>query len=313
MKGELAKIKQAQEQQQSNTQTTASEIEKKITDNNMAAFQELFELTQRRFLKNLYELSDKHMTSMSRYPNLFCVDLKKEVAAAAAEEAEGGEKGGQKESHTYSLCIRAMCEFEEGWHAVQSNVAITKLSIANHLESDYNNNDDNDNNNNNEEQSNKSNRVADISDVISQVPPIFCSYLYRVVNIMSCGGQAASELALFATPAGRKLIEALESKASAQADVSLVQSYTALRQYFVKQWEEQQSTSNSQADMGVGKYELKSGKVLFLCDKHAELTSARRIENSNSVNINENAKSEINVTTMLQDIERKTFASNRDT
>jgi hypothetical protein len=44
-------------------------------ENNSAAFQELYELTQRKFLSQLVKISNSDKSTSKQYPRLFCVDL----------------------------------------------------------------------------------------------------------------------------------------------------------------------------------------------------------------------------------------------
>ncbi len=57
-----------------NAKSAKKEETKKEIDDNNAAYQELYELTQRKFLKQLAQFCDKMETSRP-YPRLFCVDL----------------------------------------------------------------------------------------------------------------------------------------------------------------------------------------------------------------------------------------------
>ena len=70
-----------------------SSKEVETIENSDTAIQEMYELTQRRFLKQISSLCNKiHLNRP--YPRLFFIDL-----------TDDGK-----------LCLKTMCEFDEGWH-----------------------------------------------------------------------------------------------------------------------------------------------------------------------------------------------------
>lgn len=78
VKSALEKSKARQQQQQQQTAAAADRSEnidaQKNVDNTNTAYQELYELTQRKFLKQLVQISDKMYTSRP-CPRLFCIDF----------------------------------------------------------------------------------------------------------------------------------------------------------------------------------------------------------------------------------------------
>ena len=130
-------------------QNLITQNERLQADQNTAAFQELYELTQRKFLKQLTRFAEQQQMP-KKYPKLFCIDLieKKHVENLIKNSVDSNEDGDEdtvqaneddqeltdKESQAvdnghleYQLCVKPMCEFEEGWHLAQSFVLITEL------------------------------------------------------------------------------------------------------------------------------------------------------------------------------------------
>ena len=82
VKAELEKVKDAKKKTSANDAAT----QKQEVDNQNAAFQELYELTQRKFLKQLGQLCDKMASNSNQYPRLFCIELTKQRALALPPE-----------------------------------------------------------------------------------------------------------------------------------------------------------------------------------------------------------------------------------
>jgi hypothetical protein len=75
VKIELEKINEKKKQSQTTSnQKSKVDEDKKAIDNNNTAYQELYELTQRKFLKQLAQFCEKMETSKP-YPKLFCIDF----------------------------------------------------------------------------------------------------------------------------------------------------------------------------------------------------------------------------------------------
>lgn len=151
---ELKKVEQKKLINSQNTKTKQnliSQNERLQADQNTAAFQELYELTQRKFLKQLARFAEQQQMP-KKYPKLFCIDLieKKTVESLLksnqdtvdteieveeddqtnVDNKELFDKPGQVVDDAqveYQLCLKPMCEFEEGWHLAQSFVLITEL------------------------------------------------------------------------------------------------------------------------------------------------------------------------------------------
>lgn len=68
------KQQQLQQEKQNQNHADDNQSESKSVDDTNTAYQELYELTQRKFLRQLAQLSDKMDTSKA-YPRLFCIDF----------------------------------------------------------------------------------------------------------------------------------------------------------------------------------------------------------------------------------------------
>ncbi|CAF0816500.1 unnamed protein product [Brachionus calyciflorus] len=94
-----------------------NEIDKREADSNNSAFQELYELTQRRFLKQINKLINQNFKN---YPSLFCIDFIESKKLPKDENKINNKmifkiKQDDQEIELYT-CIRPLCEHEEGWH-----------------------------------------------------------------------------------------------------------------------------------------------------------------------------------------------------
>ena len=105
VKDQLEKINSTRSNQKEDRKDKTEK--QKNADNNSAAFQELYELTQRKFLKQLYQISDK---IAKYYPRLICID--------------------QIElNNNLITCMRPMCEFDEGWHILPNSYILSNESL----------------------------------------------------------------------------------------------------------------------------------------------------------------------------------------
>ena len=176
-------------------------------DDNNVAITEIYELTQRKFLKNLTLLCDK-MTNIKPYPKLFAIDLidKQKLEEIKSlnptrkfEELKDQQLDGKNSNrpklvkqptieNEFSLCIRPMCEHDEGWHFSNTYLVLTELNSN------------------------------------------FCPYLARIMNIIK-NSNLANQLQIFLSEQGHKLMSDIESKAS---KIELSESYLELRKYFIE-------------------------------------------------------------------------------
>lgn len=158
VRSELDKHQVAKKPQEVNEKSKAPNADLHA-DQNAAAFQELYELTQRKFLKQIARFCDMQQFA-KQYPKLFCVDLieRKNSAPAIDKESESeetaigtfdeavedpietielsdeievkrevDERGDTiaEPSVEFDICIRPMCEFEEQWHLSPSYIVVS--------------------------------------------------------------------------------------------------------------------------------------------------------------------------------------------
>jgi len=95
------------------------ETRNKAIENNNAAIQELYELTQRKFLKQIVQSCDK-MTVNRAYPRLFFLDLIEQNLMESIERKTVYSMDEVDERSSKLQCIKLMCEHEEGWHSSNS-------------------------------------------------------------------------------------------------------------------------------------------------------------------------------------------------
>ena len=210
------------------------------------AYQELLELTQRKFLKQLTEFCAK-MKVIRPLPRLFCIDYVDRLVVQARKTLLLEKSVAHVQNESLIQCIRPMCEYDEGWH-VSDTFMVVQGSIA-----------------------------------------PFGSYLARVMNIIK-RGSLASELTLFQTAEGQQLLSEIEGKALAKSETDLSASYAALRAQYASEFEKDLICTTSklvslekEAMYDLKLCELKNGKVLWLCAKHMQASSAREIRDSKVV------------------------------
>ena len=188
VENELKIVKQSENKSAKSLETAHA------TGDNISAFQELYELTQRKFLFQLTKVCNT-MNTQNNYPKLFCIDLieKHKVDALANIKRLKSKKGNSNEDTEaenirtaasatsrrltkqntiqteFVYCIRPLCEADDGWHLVHSFVVLHDLA------------------------------------------PIFCSYLARLIHILK-NGNFTNEFSIFGSEQGTELIRHIESQ-----------------------------------------------------------------------------------------------------
>ncbi len=246
VKDQLAAIKDAETEQRSKTPADSPQTD---DDFNSHAFQELYELTQRKFLTEVIKIAGK-MQTVRHYPRLFCVDLieKHKLQALQDINSSNKEKAVSEISSSSTIvtelqpCIRALCEAEDGWHLSSTFVCL------------------------------------------KEVKPQLCSYLARVMNILK-SGNISNQLNVFSTEQGSQLIKDIENKSAAH-DVDFSESFTQLRQLFIDEFESGNALSfdmfkGGQAKkMSLERCEMKNHKILWLCKAHVDLLGPKVLNES---------------------------------
>lgn len=225
----------------------------------------MYELTQRKFLRQLIQISDKQSTIKS-YPRLFCIDLIHESKVEECrrlknqilkqKKAQDKEETGEdikdslkkevseliEENTTTSKmvpCVRILCEHEESWHLSETFVLLTEMSS------------------------------------------IFSPYLARIMTIIK-SGSGSSELMVFLSDKGRGLLEELEFSAKNET-IDLAESYTSLRNYVISEIEKDNfylinnKPKTKGYELDLLNCELKNGKIVWLCKNHTEKLNAKVI------------------------------------
>jgi hypothetical protein len=270
------------------TDPNSKENKKLQADNNYAAFQELYELTQRKFLKQLTQYCEKMATS-SQYPRLFILDLIDLDRAVDSDREDTDLNLNQTQQKMkvpagedevqLSLCLKPMCENDEGWHLSDNYTLLDSNEFSNSL---------------------------------------YSPYLARLLNIIKNGSTIASQSQLFLTQQGQKLMHEIEQKAISMIDTDAVMnSYISLRKKFIQECEHEtvrtmsssqqnaatiRTTDNGDNQLDLHRCELKNGKILWLCKKHIETSNARIIADDQFVG-GTNTQMEQLVHKMLQDID----------
>ena len=267
------------------------EAKEEIANLNSVAYQELYELTQRKFLRRLTFLADS-MQIGQPYPRLFCVDYVDSAKyqslitfKARIWQRKPESQLATEDQSSNKLCLKAMCEHEEGWHMASSFV------------------------------------------LLNQIEPKYFSYLLRATKIIK-NSSLAGEMLLFSCQEGSQLLSTIENS-SESGEKDLDESYKAVRNKFIDQIElanlitlvDKEPSKKREPDdgrpldprndptkkdfrIGLNYCELKNGRVLWLCDEHAKATNARIL--TNSFEIKSQMRSEP-VHTMLDDLDKITI------
>lgn len=214
----------------------------KEVDSTNSAFQELYELTQRRFLKQISKIVYQMSSNYINYPFLFCIDfIDPKKLINYTEEIKKENKmiykiDQDEEEIELCTCIRTLCEHEEGWH------------------------------------------LSDWIAILPDLSPQYCGYLLRIMNIIK-NGSLSNDMQIFQLDIGHKLLTDIEKKSSLATNIN--ESYISLRKFYIENINSNKIFSLT-ADVtdDLTKCELKSGKILWLCGEHMALTNAKIIDNT---------------------------------
>jgi hypothetical protein len=245
------------------------------------AYQELYELTQRKFLRQIIQFNERSVASRP-FPRLLCIDLieknqlkKIETNSKISLDSKLNSKW-KKIKQNLDLknasrfqklvfrviednsvdelipTIKPICEHEEGWHLADSLVTLNDL------------------------------------------PTSFCPYLARMMSILK-SGNLSTELKIFLSEQGNRLLAEVNAKAiSVKNELDIHESYTTLRKYFINEIESNRlitpgqpsASSQTNNNLCLERCELKNGKILWLCKNHVEQTGARVLNDEEESNSN---------------------------
>ena len=121
VKDELEKVKETKKQQNNNEKNDSTEA-----DNSNYAYKELYELTQRRFLRQLNQFSEK-MSTIKANPVLYCIDL---VDRQLINKERSGKISNDENTVELVPCLKPMCEYEEGWHLSETFTVLPELNTS---------------------------------------------------------------------------------------------------------------------------------------------------------------------------------------
>lgn len=253
-----------------------------IIDSNNTAIQELYELTQRKFLRQLIQFSNQASTSQF-YPRLLCIDfideekilklkyikrLRNTTATLEPEDMVFERAESVEESISPSKlipCIRPMCEHEELWHFSDCIVILPELLSS------------------------------------------YCLFLVRIISILR-NGNSSNELGVFLTEAGNKLLSDMEEKSLSES-LDLGESYHSFRNFFINEFENDRyfslswlSGNTSSKPLGLENCELRNGKILWLCKKHIEQTDAEILTDQDIITSNQIEQEKNNLIEELDEV-----------
>lgn len=248
-----------------------------VIDSNNTAIQELYELTQRKFLRQLIQFSSLISTTRS-YPRLVCIDFIDDekisrlkflknlnnITSAVGSIEVDFEIGEDNNNSTKLIpCIRPMCEHEESWH------------------------------------------FSDCIVILPELLNIYCPFLIRLITILKNGG-SSNELGIFLTDKGSKLLSEMEK--SIDESIDLCDSYNSFRNVFINEYENDRFYSLSWLNgnwnnkpLGLENCELRNAKILWLCNKHCEQTDAEILSDKENFT-NNSIEKEKNC--LIQEIEK---------
>ncbi|RNA34024.1 serine threonine- kinase pats1 [Brachionus plicatilis] len=262
-----------------------------VIDSNNTAIQELYELTQRKFLRQLIQISNQVSTSRL-YPRLLCIDFIDEekisklkfikrlrnVAATVEPEDMNYARAESLEENSASSklipCIRPMCEHEESWHFSDCIVILPELLSS------------------------------------------YCPFLVRIISILR-NGSSSNELGVFLSEQGNNLFNDMKEKSQGES-LDMGDSYHSFRSFFISEFENDgyyslswlggNSISNP---LGLENCELRNGKILWMCKKHIEETDAEILSDQDNFTSNQIEQEKNNLIeeldeSFLKDRERET-------
>ena len=244
----------------SKSSSKVEENKKEIDDNNAAAYQELYELTQRKFLRQLYQSSN----SINKYyPILFGIDR------IANGKFESLEQIGNKD---WKMCLKPLCEYEEGWHTCD---LLVLLPDEDTIKSKYG------------------------------------LYFTRVMNIIK-QGNLSNEFDILTLEKNPQLLidswsinQTATKSATIPIDQLFIESILSLQMFYINQVLKSNLYFFDKASrlykkfkliddifqdrLGVIKRcELKNGKITWLCNDHIEKLNARIIDNQSNFSQDDN-------------------------
>jgi hypothetical protein len=226
---------------------------------NKMAYTELFELAQRKFIRQIASYTDT--VSSRPFPRLFTIDLMNDDSSSSGNEQLNKQKFSQQLSiNNNRLCLKSLCESENGWH------------LTNCQAIEY--------------------------EILSNIPEAHFAYLMRIMSLVKESDldldvlRMPGKLDEFIV----YLEESLQKMNSIE-ETSFKESYNSIKNYIQLRLEQKnKSISLKKEDEKINQNRIEnfklnrcgmpSGKVLWLCDKHSQnehvqvLTSNENVTNA---------------------------------
>ncbi|ELT89642.1 hypothetical protein CAPTEDRAFT_187033 [Capitella teleta] len=225
-----------------------------------SAYEELYELAQRKFLRQLVS----YVEDLDPYPHLIVADLNYDPNQALSNESNDPdemdeeseeilEEGSKLTFVTDDLkpgqfCLKVLCEHEGGWHSVDDGIPVSLGG-------------------------------QDLVRLWEASSP----YMLRMLSILK---HSSADLVVTRTEAGEKLIKLLQQRNSWSSHKKMKDVYMMLRMYLLQK----------DAKMICGnlkKCYLPSGKHLWLCEEHQKLPRITVLEHSSQVDEQEDVTDEV--------------------
>ena len=126
--------------------------------------------------------------------------------------------------------------------------------------------------------------------ILSDVNINFCAYLTRVMNLIK-NGSLSTTMQIYLCEQGQKLLDEIEKNAlSSSNNIEIKESYISLRKHYVNEVQAASaSSSSSKSKTDLNRCELKNGKIVWLCKKHADATSSKIITDDLKTVITQNS------------------------
>ncbi|CAH1774243.1 unnamed protein product [Owenia fusiformis] len=117
-------IQELKEKETEMNKNNTSDVKTKLSQN---AYQELYELAQRKFLRQI-TMIDPHQTWHKQYPRLFVIDV--------YNESKSDTNTIPDEKDIPEMCFKFLCEHEGGWHTSKNcfRINLNKESVVDLLE-----------------------------------------------------------------------------------------------------------------------------------------------------------------------------------
>jgi hypothetical protein len=227
-----------------------NETRLRLAEYNNASIQELYELTQRKFLKQLIQISDK-MITIKAYPRLIFIDLiENDLVESIQRKTIYNTLNDSNNDRLLIPCLRLMCENEEGWHPVSTFFGHTNTNLLTGSSS-------------------------------------FNSYLLRIMNILKYGN-LTNELTIFLSKQGTQIINEIENKPCEYDLIEsygllrkiLINDFETGNIWSMNNLELNNNNQDVYDRIGLERCELKNGKILWLCKNHVSKTQANVLSNN---------------------------------